>query len=492
MEVAELAVQRHGDDLGEGVRGDHPGDAGEAAEVVGDRREGGGDDGAVEGAEDHGQLQPDEDDDRLPGDLRLRLVDRRRCHAVGHRTAAARASAPAERRPQRRRVGEVHGAEAEGGGPGHVLGPVVDERRLGGVEPVAVDQQPVDRRVGLHHALPARVDDALEQRHPLEPVEHVQHVGRHVREHEQPEPVGVQLTEELGGAGDLAGDHVVVPVVPEADRRVVLGVQGDQLRDRLGHRAAAVVLGVPRPRAHLGEEPLHLVLVGQHLPVQVARVPVDQDAAEVEDDGLQAAIHSSTTRSSIPRGSAPWRRTSSWKPRRSNRSPIAAVARCPQLLDLERPDLVGEGLAGPDDVAVDLDDQVVLGRRRVLDEEVDGLLPGPAEGVHAGVEDEPARPHQLGVERAVALVRVLVEPELVAEALAVEAPALDVRGAGEALAAEVRQALGLLRERDLEVVARAPPRGGRSTPCSSGAGTAGRRCWRRTCRRGPSSSEPGM
>src|SRR5687767_13913086 len=45
-----------------------------------------------------------------------------------------------------------------------------------------------------------------------------------------------------------------------------------------------------------------------------------------------------------------------------------------ELLDLQLADLVGQGLAGPDDVAVDLHHDVVLGLARVLDEEVDRLL----------------------------------------------------------------------------------------------------------------------
>ena len=47
----------------------------------------------------------------------------------------------------------------------------------------------------------------------------------------------------------------------------------------------------------------------------------------------------------------------------------------PQLLDLELADLVGEGLGRPDDVAVHLHHDVVLGLARVFGEEVDRLLP---------------------------------------------------------------------------------------------------------------------
>src|SRR5262249_1925135 len=59
-----------------------------------------------------------------------------------------------------------------------------------------------------------------------------------------------------------------------------------------------------------------------------------------------------------------------------------------QLLELQLAQLVGQRLPGPDDVAVDLDLDVVLGLRRIVHEELDGLLPGPALGVHAGVDHQ--------------------------------------------------------------------------------------------------------
>ena len=64
VEVAELPVQRHRRDHRERVGGDDPGDAGEPAEVVGDRRERGRDDRAVERAHHLPELQADEDQQR--------------------------------------------------------------------------------------------------------------------------------------------------------------------------------------------------------------------------------------------------------------------------------------------------------------------------------------------------------------------------------------------------------------------------------------------
>ena len=47
---------------------------------------------------------------------------------------------------------------------------------------------------------------------------------------------------------------------------------------------------MPLDRAHVGQEALHLRLVVEQLAVQVARVPVEQDAAEVEHDRTGSSV----------------------------------------------------------------------------------------------------------------------------------------------------------------------------------------------------------
>ncbi len=56
-----------------------------------------------------------------------------------------------------------------------------------------------------------------------------------------------------------------------------------------------------------------------------------------------------------------------------------------ELLDLELTDLVGQRLTRPDDVAIDLDDDVVLLLAGVRDEVVDGLLSASLQVVHRGL-----------------------------------------------------------------------------------------------------------
>ena len=59
----------------------------------------------------------------------------------------------------------------------------------------------------------------------------------------------------------------------------------DERRDRLRPGPARILATVPLGRADRREEVLHRGFVAvEQRPVQVARVPVDQDAAEVEDD----------------------------------------------------------------------------------------------------------------------------------------------------------------------------------------------------------------
>ena len=63
----------------------------------------------------------------------------------------------------------------------------------------------------------------------------------------------------------------------------MLGVLGLQDGGCLGERAAAILLTIPLRGGDGREEVLHRGLVGEHRPVQVARIPLDQDRPEVED-----------------------------------------------------------------------------------------------------------------------------------------------------------------------------------------------------------------
>ena len=91
--------------------------------------------------------------------------------------------------------------------------------------------------------------------------------------------------------------------------------------------------------------------------------------------------------------------------------------------------------------------------RRVGDHVVDGLLPAPAERVHPGVDDQPARAHRVGGQHAHPVERRGVQPHLVGQPLGVEPPALAVRRDEQPLA-ELGDVLELAGDAELQVVAR--------------------------------------
>src|SRR5436309_56884 len=123
-----------------------------------------------------------------------------------------------------------------------------------------------------------------------------------------------------------------------------------------------------------------------------------------------------------------------------------------QLAELELPDLVGQCLAGIHDVAVHLDDDVLLRLGGVVLEEVDRLLARPPQGMNPRVDHEShGAPHFVG-ELAELGVWVLIHAELGPEALGVEPPAFDQRGVAT-VPAELGQSVQLLGQRDLQVMA---------------------------------------
>jgi hypothetical protein len=61
---------------------------------------------------------------------------------------------------------------------------------------------------------------------------------------------------------------------------------GDQFGGRFRRRASRVVLEMPVGGDDIGAEPVEPVPVGDQLFVEEARVPVVEDAADIEDDGI--------------------------------------------------------------------------------------------------------------------------------------------------------------------------------------------------------------
>ncbi len=160
----------------------------------------------------------------------------------------------------------------------------------------------------------------------------------------------------------------------------------------------------------------------------------------------------------------------------------------PQPEHLELADLVGEGLAGPHDVAVDLVGDVVGCQRGVLGHEVDRLPARPAERVHARVHDQATGAPGVEGEDADPVEIAAVEAHLLGKPLRVEPPAFP-EGGHAGVTPELGQALDLLGDRDLQVMP-----GDRLVECEGFGlvartrlrlGLCSRSTGRAGCRRGP-------
>ena len=72
----------------------------------------------------------------------------------------------------------------------------------------------------------------------------------------------------------------------------------------------------------------------------------------------------------------------------------------PDPEDLELAGEIGQGLSGYHHVPVDLGGHELARHGDVLDRELQGPLAVPAEGVDAGIHDQPGGPHQRRADRA--------------------------------------------------------------------------------------------
>src|SRR6266850_3607071 len=124
-----------------------------------------------------------------------------------------------------------------------------------------------------------------------------------------------------------------------------------------------------------------------------------------------------------------------------------------EFFQLQFADFVSQRLARPDDVAVDLDGDVVLALALIGQEVIDRLLPGPAHRIHACVHDQADGPPYFVGELTKPRVRIFVKAHFASETFRVQPPALDERGI-TAVFAKFGRLLHLLRQGNLQVMAR--------------------------------------
>ena len=121
--------------------------------------------------------------------------------------------------------------------------------------------------------------------------------------------------------------------------------------------------------------------------------------------------------------------------------------------DGQFPQLVGQRLPRPADVAVDFGAHFPLGQRSMARKIVDRLLPAPAVVMDTGIDDQPrSAPHLVG-QAAELLVGRAIDAHLFPEIFHVETPAFAETGE-IGLAAEARRLFLLQRDGTLEAVAR--------------------------------------
>ena len=93
----------------------------------------------------------------------------------------------------------------------------------------------------------------------------------------------VEPVDEIGHVREGVIAHLVEPVVEGRDQGGMSREFGLQPARRLGRVAAMVLHLMPLGRGHRGQETLHLLWIGDQLAVEVAWVPVEQNAAHVEN-----------------------------------------------------------------------------------------------------------------------------------------------------------------------------------------------------------------
>ena len=90
--------------------------------------------------------------------------------------------------------------------------------------------------------------------------------------------------------GDRPADAFVEAQAPGGDQRGMVRVQRDELRRGVGEVAASVMLEVPVVRDHIAHERVERPIVTDQALVQEPGVPVEQDVADVEDDGMRTHV----------------------------------------------------------------------------------------------------------------------------------------------------------------------------------------------------------
>src|SRR6185437_15814700 len=165
---------------------------------------------------------------------------------------------------------------------------VIDIDRSFRVDIESFDKQLIDLQEGFAHLLLAGDQPAVKPMQKIIQLEcYGKGLGAPVCKREQLEVrVELQLPEDLDGLVDRAAQHLLPTTVIGADRSLVFREFLDEVFRSFFEAAALILLFVPLGRTHGGQEPAAFFVVGKDLIIKILGVPVDEDAAEVEDKGI--------------------------------------------------------------------------------------------------------------------------------------------------------------------------------------------------------------
>lgn len=170
---------------------------------------------------------------------------------------------------------------------GDIFGPVVDEQRLARRQAEASHRQREDRGIGFHQPLLSGHDDIMKaiEKRGMVGAERLPELGREIGDGEQRHAGRVQRLDDLGAAGNGAGNRLAEVRAVKRDQFGMVGMARRQLRAGLRERAANIVLAVPVEGDDSVQEMLERRRIGDQAGVEMPGMPVEQDEADVEDDG---------------------------------------------------------------------------------------------------------------------------------------------------------------------------------------------------------------
>ena len=186
-----------------------------------------------------------------------------------------------------RRPGEMMRLEAEFPGRVDIEPGIVDEQCARGNEPRPLGQNVENTPMRLDDALIARNHGHLEKLQFRETLpKHRICLARHVGDAVERDAARLQAFHDLPRPRQTPRDHLLKAFAPHVDQGAMLGKFLFQRRRIVPEARPPIMRQMPRHGAHGMEEGLHLRLVVENLPVEMARVPAENHIAEIEDDRI--------------------------------------------------------------------------------------------------------------------------------------------------------------------------------------------------------------